>query len=251
MAEDLREEMEEEDAEPADDFPYVPFHFETFPEERSNINAQKEVLESACKNLAQAYLDLTTEVGMNDEFDAARGWNEKLRRYVKGNDDFSDPNAGTCKKGDPANNSPFVDQAMMKGIENFQVYGHQADENFFLAKANCEADMRISGDLPKVRALERISRLGQELHFLWGGSGHGMIAGMGQKILDLAERDPDKATAYGFHLDSDRAAHNKEVLHMINETVSSIHHIAVQIQSFVGGTLEPTERKHVPLHNHD
>ena len=54
--------------------------------------------------------------------------------------------------------------------------------------------------------------------------------------------------AYSF---CSRAAHNKEVLHMINETVASIHHIAMQIQSYVGGTLEPTERKSAPLHNHE
>jgi hypothetical protein len=65
-------------------------------------------------------------VGMSDEFEAARGWSEKLRRYVKGNDDFSDANAGTCRKGDPANNSPFVDMAMIKGIENYQVAQRKA-----------------------------------------------------------------------------------------------------------------------------
>lgn len=245
----------EEEIENAEDYNYTPFEFETFPDEQSNINAQREILENACKNLAQAYLDLTTDVGMSDEFEAARGWSEKLRRYVKGNDDFSDANAGTCRKGDPANNSPFVDMAMIKGIENYQVaqrkYGEQADENFVLAKAHGEADIRISNDLPKVRALERIARLGMELHNLWGGSGHGLLSNIGAKILDLAERDPEKAASYGFHLDSDRAAHNKEVLHMINETVASIHHIAMQIQSYVGGTLEPTERKAAPLHNHD
>jgi hypothetical protein len=99
---------------------YQPFRFETFSEERSNINAQKERLESACKELSQAYLDLTTEVGMNDEFAAARGWNEKLRRYVKGGEDYSDPHSGVCRKNDPANNTGFVDLAKAKGVENFQ-----------------------------------------------------------------------------------------------------------------------------------
>jgi hypothetical protein len=48
-----------------------------------------------------------------------------------------------------------------------------------------------------------------------------------------------------------RASHNKEVLHMISETVSSIYHVSLQIQQYVGGTLDPSERKHPPLHVHD
>jgi hypothetical protein len=54
---------------------------------------------------------------------------------------------------------------------------------------------------------------GQELHELWGGSGHGLISNIGQKILDLAERDPQKAEKYGFHLDPAYVFYQSLILH--------------------------------------
>jgi hypothetical protein len=55
----------------------------------------------------------------------------------------------------------------------------------------------------KFQTKTTVAKKGMELHNLWGGSGHGLLSNIGAKILDLAERDPEKAASYGFHLDSE------------------------------------------------